>query len=70
MSISKNIMEAPNPNLKGRHTSVFQNFLKTSTSFFDEVKSVRKMSEEKIGMKRGGKFIRKNKYGHDNDRAI
>ena len=67
MSISKNL-DAPIPSLKGPHKSVIQNLFKTS--FFDDVQSVRKVSEQKIGMKRGGKFISKNKIGHDNDRAI
>ena len=70
MSISKGLLDAPLTGLKGRHTSVLHNLFKTSTSFLDDVQSVRKMSEEKIGIKRGGKFLAKNKYGRDNDNAL
>lgn len=69
MSISKGLFDAPT-SFKGRHTSVLQNLIKNSTSFFDDVQSVRKMSEEKIGIKRGGKFLARNKYGRDNDKAL
>ena len=44
MSISRGL-EAPLPSLKGKHTSVLQNLFKASASVFDDVKSVRKISE-------------------------
>ena len=71
MSISRGLLDVPMTGLRGRHSSVLQNLFKTSTtSFFDDVHSVRKMSEEKIGIKRGGKFLGRNKYGRDNDKAL
>ena len=65
LSISRGLQP---PLSKGKHASVIQNIFKTS--FFDDVQSVRRVSEDKIGMNRGGKCIGRKKRGYDNDKAI
>jgi hypothetical protein len=66
------MLDSPVPSLKGKHASVMQNLLQCGqgSSFFDDAKSTRKISDDLLSIKRGGRFFATQKNRQDTEKIL